>query len=77
MAQELDPDCLAAFVDSVGPEESDLQEWLRTFNDPRTGVAAEVAYITSLPFVPPTVVVHGLIYDVATGAVDVVVDGTR
>jgi carbonic anhydrase len=77
MAEELEPDRLATFIDSVGSGEADLQAWLRTFEDPRAGVTREVAYIASLPFVPSQVIVHGMIYDVDTGSVELVVDGTR
>ena len=43
--------------------------------DPREAARAEVASIRSLPFVPQRLVVHGLLYDLASGNIEVVVNG--
>lgn len=46
------------------------------FDDPYEAVRDEIASIQSLAFVPSDLIVHGLVYTLATGEVDVVVDGT-
>ena len=45
----------------------------KAVGDPVAAVAADVAAIRANPFLPATFVVSGLVYDVATGLVDVVV----
>jgi carbonic anhydrase len=57
------------------PFRENLRGWLKAFQDPRDAARAEVAAIKALPFVPPNVIVHGLVYDLASGTVDVVVNG--
>lgn len=53
-----------------------LRDRLLLFADPREAARAEVARIRTMPSLPDDLVVHGLCYDVATGKVEVVVDGT-
>lgn len=57
------------------PFESTLQTYLKTFDNPRTAVAREVAAIKTQPYMPTDVAVHGLLYDTASGAVEVIVNG--
>ncbi len=38
-------------------------EWLHAFQDPREAVKKEVETIKESPFVPETLVLHGLVYD--------------
>ena len=52
-----------------------LREYLKAFPDPFEAVEKEVSAIKELPFAPDNLVVHGLVYTLATGAVEVVVDG--
>jgi carbonic anhydrase len=59
------------------PFRENLRAWLKAFEDPREAAQAEVASIRSLPFVPKDLVVHGLLYDLASGAIEVVVNGYR
>jgi carbonic anhydrase len=67
---------LAEFRAQVGePFRERLIEWLKAFTDPREAARREVAALKALPFAPPDLVVHGLVYDVATGGVEVVVNG--
>lgn len=57
------------------PFRDNLRTWLNAFEDPRSAIHREVAAIKALPFVPDDIVVHGLLYDVATGGVEVIVNG--
>lgn len=53
----------------------DLRKRLLLFPDARAAAVDEVTRVRSFPFVPESVVVHGLCYDLSTGAIEVVVDG--
>ena len=57
------------------PFREKLRDWLKAFQDPREAARAEVASIKALPFVPDNLIVHGLVYDLASGTLDVVVNG--
>ena len=74
--QNVEPSRLEQFVDQVGePFVERLRTWLGAFSDPYEAVRQEVDTIKRLPFVPQQFVVHGLVYDLATGNIDVVVNG--
>ena len=74
--QNVEPARLKRFMDQVGePFPERLRAWLGAFSDPYTAVRQEVDTIKALPFVPRQLLVHGLVYDLATGKVDVVVNG--
>lgn len=76
LRQNVEPSRLKLFQDQVGePFAQRLRAWLGAFSDPYDAVRQEVDAIKSLPFVPPHLVVHGLVYDLATGKIDVVVNG--
>jgi carbonic anhydrase len=45
----------------------------KAVNDPRAAVAADVALLRAIPALPGTWLLSGLVYDVATGLVDIVV----
>src|SRR5262245_46666174 len=55
-------------------DEDDL-EWL-SIRDPRARLIAAVNRVRRHPLLPPGVPVHGLMYDVATGLLEVVDEGT-
>lgn len=57
------------------PFRENLMAELRAFQDPREAVRAEVARLRQEPFVPGDLVVHGLVYELATAQLEVVVDG--
>ncbi|MDH3474338.1 MAG: hypothetical protein OEM59_11650 [Rhodospirillales bacterium] len=44
---------------------------------PREAVEREIAVLRAQPFVPKDLVLHGLVYELSSGAVEVVVDGYR
>jgi carbonic anhydrase len=52
-----------------------LAEYLKAFDDPREAVRREVAAIRTKPIVPSDVTVHGLIYTLETGKLEVIVNG--
>ena len=59
------------------PFRENLLAWLKTFEDPHEAVEREIAHLKAEPFVPADLVLHGLLYELATGKVEVVVDGYR
>ena len=76
MAGRLDSAEYETFKNRIGePFRAELMTWLKVFEDPREAIQREIADIRSRPFVPDDVVLHGLLYDTATGAVEVVVNG--
>ncbi len=52
-----------------------LADWLKVFDDPREAVKREVSAIRSLDFVPWSMPVHGIVFDLADAKIDVVVNG--
>lgn len=78
MGERLEPEQLAAMKSRVGePFRDKLRSWLKTFEDPREAVEREIAHLKTEPFVPADLVLHGLLYELTTGKVEVVVDGYR
>jgi len=76
MQSNLSPEKWEAFKKLVGePVREGLRAWLHAFQDPRQAVRKEVAAIKEHPFVPESLVVHGLVYEISSGAIEVVVDG--
>ena len=76
MQTNLSPDQWQAFTQLLGePLRDKLREWLRAFQDPREAVRQEVATIKGYAFVPANFIVHGLLYDLASGEVEVIVNG--
>jgi carbonic anhydrase len=57
------------------PFRENLTEWLHAFEDPTEAVRREVEAIKSYVFVPEDLVVHGLVYDLSSGNLEVVVNG--
>ena len=76
MHQNIDELVLQQFKSKIGePFPERLRIWLKTFNDPYTAIVQEVESIKNLPFVPKHLTVHGLVYELASGKVDVVING--
>ncbi len=59
------------------PFNENLVEWLSAFNDPYEAVKKEVETIKNSSFVPESLVVHGLIYDLTSGSIEVIVNGYK
>jgi carbonic anhydrase len=55
----------------------DLRRWAGAFHDPRQNVKQSVELIARCPYIPRRVPIHGLLIDIQTGRVEVVVDGQR
>jgi carbonic anhydrase len=65
-----------AFAQMIGePFQENLLDWLKAFNDPRDAVKQEVSALKRQPFLPQSLVIHGLVYDLSTGAIEVVING--
>ncbi|MEM7564392.1 MAG: carbonic anhydrase [Pseudomonadota bacterium] len=76
MKTSLSPQQQKSAADIIRQSKPDnLSQWLKTFEDPYVAVAKEVSSIRQSPFTPGNIIVHGLVYDLATGAVEIVVDG--
>jgi len=76
MQSNLSPAKWDEFKRLVGePVRDGLIEWLHAFQDPSQAVRKEVQAIKSHPFAPGSLIVHGLVYDLSSGAIEVVVDG--
>jgi carbonic anhydrase len=57
------------------PLEKKILNWLDTFEDPREEVKRRAENFKNHPLVPPDVIAHGLLLDLTTGKVEVVVNG--
>ena len=76
MQERLPPSAFKDYKRKVGePFRERLLEHLSTFQDPFEAVKKEVARIRALPYTPNDLIVHGLVYTLATGEAEVVVDG--
>lgn len=76
MQAQLSAEQVAAFKAEIGePFEDNLRSYLKAFQDPHDAVKQEVAAIRQLAFVPEDVAIHGLVYELETGQVELVVNG--
>lgn len=76
MSAKLSSSQMAEFRREVGePLRHKLRQWLYAFEDPKQAVIDEVARIRKYPFVPHSLIIHGLIYDLASGSLEIVHDG--
>ena len=57
------------------PFEENLVDWLGAFEDPYAAVVNEVENIRKSVFIPKSLIVHGIVYDLATGGMDIVING--
>ena len=76
MQKHLTPSQWQEFKHTVGePFRENLRVWLKAFEDPREAVTREIAMLKALPFMPQNVIIHGLLYELASGNIDVVLNG--
>jgi carbonic anhydrase len=76
MQQRLSSQAFEAFRQEIGePFGERLRDHLKAFEDPRLAVQQEVESIYSLPFAPADLVVHGLVYDLGSGSIEVIING--
>ena len=73
--RERDYDEFRAEIGAPMPDK--LIAYLKAFDDPRAAVSREVVSVRSKPFVPDEVRLHGLVYELESARLDVVVDGYR
>ena len=66
------PDMLARYF-----QISEAELKTKAVSDPRAAVAADVALLRAIPALPSEWLISGLVYDVATGLVEVVVPAAR
>jgi carbonic anhydrase len=57
------------------PLRANLMKMLKVFQDPRDAVKAEIHFLRQQPFIPDGLILHGLLYELATGHLEVVVNG--
>lgn len=67
----------AAALEIGSPVSENLARCLHTFEDPYTAVVEEVLALRNSNLVPESTVVHGLVYDVQSGVVRIMVDGYK
>ena len=64
------------FRSSVGePFVDNLIDYLKAFDDPHIAVQREIESVRAKSFVPDDMILHGLVYDLETANLNVVVDG--
>jgi carbonic anhydrase len=59
-------------IDALRPS---LSEWLGGFHNPLGNVTRVVSLLRDNPLIPRSVPIHGLMFDPASGALSVLVDG--
>ena len=65
-----------AFKETVGePFADNLVAYLKAFDDPYDTVQREIEDVRRKPFVPADMILHGLVYDLETAELNLVVDG--
>jgi carbonic anhydrase len=78
MERRLESAKYQTFKSHVGePFRTNLMTWLKVFEDPYNAIQNEIANILTQPFVPDDILLHGLLYHTATGAIEVVVNGYK
>ena len=76
MQNSLSPSQFQDFKNTIGePFRENLRVWLKVFEDPRDAVKKEIVAIKSYPFIPQQLIIHGLLYELASGKIEVIVNG--
>jgi len=52
-----------------------FNEWLGTFSNEELNIGEQVTLLRTYSTIPPQLIIHGLLYDIGTGALKVVVNG--
>jgi carbonic anhydrase len=66
------------FKEEIGkPFRERLINYLHVFEDPRVALVQEIKMLKQQPFIPEDLIVHGLLYEVATGRLEVINNGYR
>lgn len=65
-----------AFKQQIGePLRENMIKWLHAFQDPQQAVRKEIEAIKQRSFIPDSIILHGLVYDLTTGSIKVVING--
>ena len=76
MEANLDARKFADVKNMVGePFRQNLLKWLHAFQDPRDAVINEVKNVCESPIVPDTMIIHGLVFDLSSGGIEIVING--
>jgi len=76
MQENLTATQLQEFQRTIGePFRENLRTWLKAFEDPREAVKREIALLKSLSFMPQNLIIHGLLYELVSGKIEVVLNG--
>lgn len=76
MQSQLPEQSFDAFEAEIGdPIADNLRTYLKTFDNPYDAVVAEIDRIRDLPFIPDDLILHGVVYELSSGNVDIVVNG--
>lgn len=72
----LTPETYHSFKSDIGePFSKNLRAYIKAFEDPHQAVSKEIESIRQLPFVPDDLILHGLMYELSSGRIEVVVNG--
>lgn len=67
---------LQEFRKTIGePFRENLLTWLKAFEDPQEAVKREISALRALPFMPQQAIIHGLVYELASGKIKVILNG--
>jgi hypothetical protein len=76
MEKQLSPEQFQNYKTSTGePFRENLRASLKAFEDPREAIKAEVASIRALPFIPQSLILHGLLSELSSGSIEIIVNG--
>ncbi len=76
LRQRLPADRFAAFQSEIGePFRDRLRQYLKVFQTPEEALERELERIRHLPFIPEDLILHGAIYELTSGAIQVLANG--
>ncbi|MCG8569529.1 MAG: hypothetical protein MJB14_05270 [Spirochaetes bacterium] len=76
LESNLTPTKLEKFKKEIGvPFRENLIDWLGAFEDPKNAVIKEVMALKQNSFIPDGLIIHGLVYDLSSGGIEVVING--
>ena len=76
LRNRLSADRFAVFQSEIGePFRDNLRHYLKAFQRPEEALEREISRIRQLPFIPQELIIHGVIYELASGNIQVLVNG--
>ncbi|MNJ55083.1 hypothetical protein D3C77_505570 [compost metagenome] len=64
-------------IDTIENSGIKLKKWLRGFDNEKQGIIGTVNLVKNHPLLPAGIPVHGLLIDSVTGALELVIDGSK